>query len=171
MFDAASEGTAHTAGAASGITLQYDTAMTFPKILLVGVALLLGTKGIRADADTDIRDVLATQVDAWNKGNVEGFMSSYAETCTFMGKEVLHSREKLLARYRKVFPTPGAMGKLTFNNLEVREIGEHVAIATGNWHLDRTAKDGGDAGGYFSLVLKDVDDDWQIVLDHTTAVK
>ena len=141
------------------------------RILLVAAALLAGTESVYADADADIRDVLATQVDAWNKGNVEGFMSSYAENCTFMGKEVLHSREKLLARYRKVYPTPGAMGKLAFSNLDIREVGEHVAIATGNWHLDRTAKDGGETGGYFSLVLKDVDDDWQIVLDHTTAIR
>lgn len=145
--------------------------MRLLKVLLIAIALSLGTERVYADTDADIRDVLATQVDAWNKGNVDGFMSSYAENCTFMGKDVLHSREKVLARYRKVYPTPGAMGKLTFSNLDVREIGEHVAIATGNWHLNRTPKDGGDAGGYFSLVLKDVDDDWQIVLDHTTAVK
>ncbi len=145
--------------------------MRLPKILLIAVLLMLGTKSVYADTDADIRDVLATQVDAWNKGNLDVFMSSYAENCTFMGKDVLHSRDKVLARYRKVYPTPGAMGKLSFSNLDVREIGEHVAIATGNWHLDRTAKDGGDTGGYFSLVLKDIDDDWQIVLDHTTAVK
>ena len=145
--------------------------MKLPRVLLIGVALLSAAQGVYCNADADIRDVLATQVDAWNKGNVEAFMSSYAANCTFMGKDVLHSREKVLARYRKVYPTPGAMGKLSFNNLDVREIGEHIAIATGNWHLIRTANDGGDTGGYFSLVLKDVDDDWQIVLDHTTAVK
>ena len=145
--------------------------MKLARILLVTQLVLAGAERMNADTDSDVREVLTTQVEAWNKGKVEEFMSSYAENCTFMGKEVLHSRDKVLARYRKVYPTAGAMGKLSFSDLDVRELGEHVAIATGRWHLDRSSKEGGEAGGYFSLVLKDIDDDWQIVLDHTTAMK
>lgn len=122
-----------------------------------------------ADADADIRDVLANQVDAWNKGDLDGFMQAYAENCTFMGSQILRSRDKVLARYRKVYPTTAKMGKLTFTGLDVRELGERVAMVTGTWHLARSTQAGGDAGGYFSLVFKDVDDDWKIVLDHTSA--
>ncbi len=144
------------------------TALVICASLLSGSVTLAAAHAHR-DADADIRDVLATQQDAWNKGNLDGFMGSYADNCTFMGADVLHSRDKVLARYRKVYPTPAAMGKLSFSNLDVREVVEHVAIATGNWHLVRTAEGGGDTGGYFSLVLKDIDDDWKIILDHTTA--
>lgn len=142
------------------------------RALVFSLIVLLAAATARAfDADADVRDVLATQVDAWNRGNVEAFVATYAENCTFMGKQVVHSREQVRALYRKSYPTAAAMGKLAFNNLDVRELGEHVAVVTGNWHLERNPQAGGNTGGYFSLVLKDVDDEWKIVLDHTTALK
>lgn len=121
-----------------------------------------------ADVEEDIRDLLTDQTEAWNRGDVESFVKPYAEDCTFVGKQIVKGREKVLARYKTSYPTTAAMGKLTFRNLEVREAGEHIALVTGEWHLERTASAGGTKGGLFSLVLKDVDDEWRIVLDHTS---
>ncbi|MGA8026658.1 MAG: nuclear transport factor 2 family protein [Bryobacteraceae bacterium] len=121
-----------------------------------------------SDAEADIRNVLTTQAEAWNRGDIAGFVASYAEDCTFVGTQVLHGRADLLARYQKAYPSQAAMGKLTFENLAVRQLDERIAIATGEWHVERISSSGGPIGGVFSLVLQTHGGTWQIVLDHTT---
>jgi uncharacterized protein (TIGR02246 family) len=139
------------------------------RTLLLALCLILSVHAAKtADAENDIRDLLADQVEAWNRGNLELFVKPYAEDCTFVGKQIVKGREAVLARYKKSYPTATAMGKLTFQNLEVREIGERTALVTGEWHLERPASAGGAVGGIFSLVMKDIDDEWRIVLDHTS---
>ncbi|MBV9294681.1 MAG: SgcJ/EcaC family oxidoreductase [Acidobacteriaceae bacterium] len=121
-----------------------------------------------ADAGIAIRQVLTTQVEAWNRGDVDTFVTTYAEDCTFVGKQMLHGRANVLTRYKKAYPTPESMGKLTFENLDVRQLDEHIAIATGEWHLERSANSGGPVGGVFSLVLRSENGSWWIILDHTS---
>lgn len=147
----------------------YDTAMRTLFTLLFALGLTIAAYPAKAaDAEEEIRDLLADQTDAWNRGDVEAFVKYYAEDCTFIGKQVAKGRDKVLARYKKTYPTGAAMGKLNFQNVEIREIGERTALAIGEWHLQRPASAGGPTGGLFSLVLKNIDDDWRIVLDHTS---
>jgi len=141
---------------------------TLSTLLLFISFVFLNYPAKAADAEEDIRDLLANQTDAWNRGDLQAFITPYAEDCTFIGKQVVKGREKVLARYKSSYPTPAAMGKLSFRNLEVRELSERIAIVTGEWHLERPASAGGAVGGIFSLVLKDFDDEWRIVLDHTS---
>ena len=144
-------------------------------VKLFRVVLVLVSLGAQyaagADASGEIRAVLMTQAEAWNRGDLESFMSSYAEDCTFMGTPVMHGRAQVLARYRGVYPTGGAMGKLTFSSLNVQLLDAHVATVIGDWHLQRDAVSGGNVGGYFSLVLANRDGTWRILLDHTSSVK
>ncbi len=143
------------------------------KPLVVALLLLsLGTSYTAgADADGAVKDVLETQANAWNRGDLQSFMSSYADDCTFMGTPVMHGRAQVLTRYRKAYPTSAAMGQLTFSALNVRLLDHRFATATGDWHLARDAAGGGDAGGYFSLVLENRNGRWRILLDHTSSVK
>ena len=120
-----------------------------------------------SDAKRMIEKVLTAQVEAWNRGDIPKFVTTYAEDCTFVGKQVLQGRSKLLARYQKTYPSPQSMGRLTFQNLTVRQLDEHIATAIGEWHIDRPAGSGGPTGGIFSLVLQLRNGTWQIVLDHT----
>jgi ketosteroid isomerase-like protein len=60
------------------------------------------------------------------------------------------------------------MGKLTFGNLEVQPLDEHFATVTGRFYLERTATGGGDASGYYLLVLEKTSAGWKIVRDDTT---
>ena len=141
-----------------------------PRVLfaaLMGLAILPAGFGA-TDADSGIRAALNTQVEAWNRGDITAFVSSYAEDCTFVGKTILQGRDHLLARYRKAYPTSDAMGKLTFSNLKVRPLDGKVAVVTGEWHLDRAASGGGPVGGVFSLVWELRSGEWRIVLDHTS---
>jgi uncharacterized protein (TIGR02246 family) len=115
-----------------------------------------------------IENVLTTQVQAWNRGDIPKFVSTYAEECIFVGKQMLQGRSKLLARYQKTYPSPESMGRLTFQNLTVHQLDEQVATAVGEWHIDRPSASGGPIGGIFSLVLQLRGGAWQIVLDHTS---
>jgi ketosteroid isomerase-like protein len=90
-----------------------------------------------------------------------------APTTTFVGKTVEYGYATIRERYRRIYPTPAGMGKLTFSNLAIRELAPNYAVATGNFHLERTAAGGGNADGIFSLVLKKHPQGWKIILDHS----
>lgn len=122
-----------------------------------------------APPEQAIRTVLDEQVRAWNRGDVKSFASSYAAHCTLVGSTISDTtREQVVEHYRKKYPSPGAMGKLTFSALAIHLIDGQVATATGRWHLDRDGASGGPVGGVFSLVLELVDGAWQVKLDHTS---
>ena len=111
---------------------------------------------------------MTTQVDAWNKGDLSTFVTTYADDCLFVGKQVVRGRAAVLARYQKTYSTPAAMGKLEFEDLEVHQLDPQVALVIGHFHLARTADGGGDASGVFSLVFHRIGGRWLIALDHTS---
>ena len=84
-----------------------------------------------ASAEAAIRAALDAQVQAWNRGDIETFVATYAEDCTFVGKTVSQGREKVLARYKTSYGTREAMGQLTFDHLIVRPLDKEVAVVTG----------------------------------------
>jgi ketosteroid isomerase-like protein len=87
-----------------------------------------------------------------------------------MGRTIQHGYEQMLARYKAAYPTPAAMGTLSFDQLAVQPLDEHFATVTGTFHLERTAAGGGNANGYFLLVMERTHAGWKIVRDATTVV-
>ena len=142
--------------------------MSLRKIVPFAILLLAPVLGRASDAQTAIKKVLDAQVQAWNRGDIETFVTYYAEDCTFVGKQMVHGRSAVLARYRTGFPSVAAMGKLSFLELDVRPVDQQVALVTGKFHLDRAAEAGGPADGIFSLVMQLKNGNWQILLDHTS---
>jgi len=138
-------------------------------LLVVMLGLFIAGAHVSAgDAVSRISGEISAQLEAWNRGDIPAFVETYAEDCMFVGKNILHGRAQLLARYRKSYASPAAMGKLSFSNLSIRPLDQQVAIATGQWHIDRPVNAGGPVGGIFSLVWQLRSDQWRIVLDHTT---
>ena len=101
-------------------------------IILVAAASLATQT---STAQADIENLLTAQVQAWNRGNIPNFVSTYAEDCIFVGKQMLQGRSKLLARYQKTYPSPESMGRLTFQNLAVRPLDSQIATAIGRCRL------------------------------------
>ena len=65
--------------------------------------------------------VLERQTAAWNRGDLQDFVSMYAEDATFVSPTGLtHGRQAVLDRYRKRYPDKAAMGTLTLEVLEDR---------------------------------------------------
>ena len=138
--------------------------------LLLALALTLSTPSWgQAASETAIHHLMDQQAADWNRGDVDAFMKAYedAPTTTFVGKTVEYGYATIRERYRRIYPTPAGMGKLTFTNLAIRELAPNYAVATGNFHLERTAAGGGNADGIFSLVLKKDPQGWKIILDHS----
>jgi uncharacterized protein (TIGR02246 family) len=136
--------------------------------LLFVLAVTLTALG-QEKPEVAIRHLLADQTTAWNRGDIDTFMKSYEDSpkTTFVGQTVQYGYATIRERYAKVYPTPAGMGKLTFSNLAIRLLDPGYAVATGNFHLERTAAGGGNAEGIFSLVLKQEPQGWKIILDHS----
>jgi Domain of unknown function (DUF4440) len=123
-----------------------------------------------ADAQA-IRAVMDKQVVDWNRGDLQSFATGYKNSpdILFMGQKISRGYAQMLETYRKGYSTKEKMGTLSFANLEVQPLDAHFATVTGNFHLERTEAGGGNADGYFLLVVEKTPDGWKIVRDSTTV--
>jgi beta-aspartyl-peptidase (threonine type) len=137
-----------------------------------GLCLLLaGVVGAAPPTDADaVRQVLLDQQAAWNKGDLEGFMTGYwhsPDLTFFAGGTEQRGWEAARDRYRKRYQGEGhEMGKLTFSDLKIELLGPDAAWVRGHWQVV-TSKE--KLGGLFTLVFKKFPDGWRIVHDHTSA--
>jgi ketosteroid isomerase-like protein len=122
--------------------------------------------------------VLNKSADDWNRGDIDAFAASYKNSpdILFMGRTIQHGYAQMLSHYKSAYATRASMGTLTFTQLTVQPLDEHIATVTGNFHLERTATGGGNADGYFLLVMEltkpaeHTPSGWKIVRDDTTAI-
>ena len=133
--------------------------------------------GAARRARAEVAALLAAQSAAWNRGDLAGFTSVYAEDATFVAPSgVTHGREQVLARYRRRYPDRRAMGTLSLEILEARPLGgEGVAGAApgvaalsvvAHWRLAYTEEPAHKtAEGSTLLVLRKTTGHWQIVQD------
>lgn len=124
-----------------------------------------------SNAATEIREVMQQQADAWNGGDIRGYMAGYARTDTLRfasGGNVWRGWEPTLQRYLESYPDEGMMGRLSFSDLEVWPITEEHAVAFGRWELTRSEMYE-NIGGLFTLVFEKRPDGWRIVHDHTSS--
>jgi hypothetical protein len=147
----------------------FRTFVQFLAIMTLATAFCM-----RAQVDTSaqaIRAVLDKQVVDWNRGDLEAFATGYKNSpdILFMGSKISRGYAQMVATYRNNYSTKEKMGTLSFANLEVQPLDEHFATVTGNFHLERTAAGGGNADGYFLLVVEKTPDGWKIVRDSTTV--
>ena len=125
----------------------------------------------RDQDEEGIKHVLVSQIDAWNNGNLQGFMAGYwrsPDLTFFSGTDVTKGWEPTLKRYQQRYKGEGKeMGQLEFQDLNIDLIGRRGAVVTGRWQL--TMPDGKKPGGLFTLVFKRLPGGWKIVHDHTSG--
>jgi uncharacterized protein (TIGR02246 family) len=118
--------------------------------------------------ETEVRNVLAKQNDAWNRGDVDAFMVGYWEndSLMFIGKSgVTYGYNNTLANYKKNYPDTATMGKLTFTLIQVKQLSPEYFHVTGKYYLTRTI---GDASGHFTLLFRKINGKWVIISDHSS---
>jgi len=116
-----------------------------------------------------VRAVIDAQRDAWNRGDIEGFMDGYARSAdiTFVsGDSFTSGWQTVLDRYQKNYDSREKMGTLTFSDLKTSALSNDAAVVIGRWHLQR-AND--QPHGRFTLVFRRTRQGWRIVHDHTSS--
>ena len=116
--------------------------------------------------------VLDKSAGDWNSGDLDAFATSYKNSpgILFIGRAIKHGYAQMLASYKAGYPTREKMGTLSFSQLATQPLDDHFATVTGHFHLERTAAGGGNADGYFLLVMEHTPEGWKIVRDDTTAL-
>ena len=123
----------------------------------------------RANDEREIRDVLAAQAKAWNRGSIADFMNGYARSpnTTFVsGDEVTRGWETVRARYARKYDDRTKMGNLQFSEIEISQLSTDAAVIIGRWRLQR-AQD--TPHGRFTLIFRRFPEGWRIVQDHTSS--
>ena len=113
------------------------------------------------------------QRSAWNRGDLEGFMQGYwkNDSIRFAGGDSFRTGwQATLDSYRKGYPDAAAMGLLTFDPIEVRELSPDLVYVFGKWKLSRIS-DAADKAphGLFTLLFERKNGAWVVTRDHSSA--
>ena len=118
--------------------------------------------------ETEIRRLLAVQTEAWNRGDLEGFMQTYwkSDSLMFIGKSgVKWGWQETLNNYKKGYPDTAAMGQLSFDIIQVKRLSVMYFYVVGKWKLKRSI---GDLSGHYDLLLRKIKGKWYIIADHSS---
>ncbi len=117
-----------------------------------------------------ITQLLKTQQQAWNRGDIEAFMEGYAqreELIFTSGSQIRRGWQETLTRYQERYGEDSStMGKLSFELLGIQSLGADGAVVLGRWKLSELESP---AGGVFSVILERGEQGWLIVHDHTSS--
>lgn len=114
-----------------------------------------------------ILQVLKKQQAAWNKGNIDSFMTGYwnSPELRFLSKNgVRYGWQAVSDNYKKNYDTKEKMGELVFDIVSTELINKENALLIGKWKVIANKI----SEGYFSLWFKKMEGKWVIVLDHTS---
>lgn len=140
-------------------------------LLFLSLAMFAGNTPPMSEEETAIRAVLNTQVEAWNKGDLEGYMKGYwnsPDLIFIAGANENRGYEAALERYKKSYQSAGhEMGQLDFQELRVNVLSPDAAYATGKFHLKMS--NGKEPTGRFTIILRKFPEGWRIVHDHSCS--
>ena len=139
--------------------------------LAIGLAVQLFTAFAVSEQSpaSEINRVLKAQAQAWNRGDIDGYMQGYARSGTTQfvsGDTLTRGWETVRDRYRAKYDTREKMGVLSFSDVKVTPLGADAAMAVGRWRL---ARKGDKPQGRFTVLLRKTSDGWRIVHDHTSS--
>jgi ketosteroid isomerase-like protein len=124
-----------------------------------------------SDAVRDVRAVWTAQVEAWNRGDLDGFMAGYwksPDLVFFSNGTETRGWQAALDRYRARYQAEGKqMGSLDFPQLDLLILGTEAVLARGRWRLKMP--DGQELSGMTSVIFRKLPEGWRIVHDHSSA--
>jgi ketosteroid isomerase-like protein len=139
------------------------------KFIACLLAMLVSSASFGQSNDEQaIRKLLEDQTQAWNHGDVEGFMDGYwkSDSLMFIGKSGVNlGWQKTLENYKRSYPDTVAMGKLSFDLILVKRLSFQYFFIVGKWTLKRSI---GDLSGHYDLLIKKIKGRWVIISDHSS---
>ena len=139
--------------------------------LAAGAVCASASATLAMDARAGARAVLAAQVEAWNRGDLEAYMESYwksPDLVFFSNGQETRGWQATLDRYRTRYQASGKqMGKLDFPAMDVVNLGPDAALARGRWRLKMP--DGKELTGMTTVILRKRPEGWRIVHDHSSS--
>ncbi|HEY4358063.1 MAG TPA: DUF4440 domain-containing protein [Acidobacteriaceae bacterium] len=117
-----------------------------------------------------ITKVVLAQESAWNKGDLDGYISHYKDapdTQAILAGPV-RGLNNIRGAFHLNYPNKDSMGTLENSEVEVRALGENFGLATGKYRLARPRKSGGTVEGTFTEILEKTPDGWQVIFSETT---
>jgi len=121
----------------------------------------------RARVLADARALLAHGAAAWNRGDLESFISDYDSGATFVTtRGVLRGAATIREHYASRFAPGGVRDSLSFRDVEADVLAPDAANVIAFWVLMRG--DSVTAEGPTSLVLRRSAGRWRILHDHSS---
>jgi len=140
--------------------------------ILLAASVLGAVSGARAQPAPDSRaEVLALVEQSardWTRGDIEAFCAVYADDALFISPTgITRGRQAVLDRYRQRYPSPAAIGALSFEVLEARvapgQGPARVVSVTARWRLTYPEKP--EASGLTLIVWHRTPAGWRLVQD------
>lgn len=140
------------------------------KLAVAFVLLSIALPSFAESSEQAITSLITRQAEAWNRGDLEGFMDGYLKSDELVftsSSRVRRGWQVTYDAYKKRYGmAKETMGTLTFSKLEVHLLSDDAAWVLGRWDL---AGPGETSGGIFTLVLRRIEGKWLVVHDHTSA--
>lgn len=134
----------------------------------LGLAVVAGTQ--TAGPGPAIRTMLDASAVEWNRGNLDGFVGTYANdtATTFVsGGQVQRGFAWIRQNYAPRFLAGAKRDSLRFERFIARPLGRDYAMVTARYVLFRG--DSITSSGPFTLVLQRQGNEWRIIHDHTSS--
>lgn len=125
--------------------------------------------GCAQSGQSEILSVLTSQQQAWNSGDIEGFMTGYwrSDDLVFSTPDgETRGWQATLDRYKSRYTSPEKMGKLRFERLTIAQPTPDNAEVSGIYRLDMAD---GVRTGRFYLHMRRIDGNWRITRDRTVS--
>lgn len=122
---------------------------------------------LNAQELTKVLDLMKAQEQAWNAGDLEGFMIPYenSDSLMFVGsKGITYGWNNTLQRYKTSYPDKASMGELSFTIIKAEQLSPEYIYVMGKWSLKKEKA----ASGHFTLIWKKRKGLWKIVSDHSS---
>lgn len=143
-------------------------------VALLGL-VVVGGCAARSETAPDhhqVVDVLLRSAQAWNRGDLDGFVDPYerSERTTFVGGRGFHRGfDELRDGYIRGYWADGSpRDSLAFDVADVRPLDQDAALLLGRYILLDRSTGSTTSTGVFSLVFVRTADGWKITHDHTS---
>jgi uncharacterized protein (TIGR02246 family) len=124
----------------------------------------------RAELTGAITAQLARSAEAWNRGELDRFVSDYAPdsgTGFVSSGHVQRGPDWIREHYLPRFAPGAKRDSLRFEDFDVRPLAPTVALVTARYNLYRDGQT--TSSGPFTLVMERRPDGWKILHDHTSS--